>query len=68
MEEIYEKLDLREDDRKDLRKLLVGITPSSLAQIGRYASIQKLKKLQVPDILALAIAYASVVSEKSKLS
>ena len=68
MEEVFDILCLNEDTRKDLRKLLVGITPSTIAKIGRYESIEILVQWNVPVLYAAAICYTSVTNEESKSS
>ena len=68
MEGVYDMIELEEDTRIDLRILLVGITPSMLAQIGSYESIRKLKDLNVPAVLALVIANFAVFYEEGKSS
>ena len=58
MEDIYDMINMEEDVRKDLRKRLVGITPSMLAKIGRYPSIVKLTELTFLYWLQLVLLFA----------
>ena len=66
MEQVFEFLRLKEDERKELRNKLVGITPTMLAHIGRYAAINYLEQLNIPKILAAGIVVTSLFFESRK--
>ena len=61
MEHVFEMLKLDESLREDFRRLLTGITPFTLAEMGDPdLSIAKLRELDVSIIFAFAITYASI--------
>ena len=66
MEDIYDRLRLPEDLRKEYRNVLIGMTPAIIVNMGVSESIDKMRKLKIPIYTATGIAYACVVYEKSK--
>ena len=66
MEAIYDRLRLTEDLRKEYRKVLIGMTPAIIVNMGVCETIAKMMELKIPVYTATVIAYACVAYEKSK--
>ena len=58
MEDIYDRLRLPEDLRKEYRNVLIGMTPAIIVNMGVSESIDKMRKLKIPIYTATGIAYA----------
>ena len=67
MDDVFEMLKLKESSRKHYGRLLTGITPFTLVEMGDPdLAIAKLRELDVSIIFAIAITYASIEYVKQK--
>ena len=61
MDDVFEMLGLFECSREQFGRLLTGITPFTLVEMGDPdLAIAKLIELDVPKLFAIAITYASI--------
>ena len=69
MEPVFDKIrSLKEDEdqRKELRVKLSGVTPTMLAHRGNHSAIAFLESLDVPKTMAIVIAVTSLYYESRK--
>ena len=67
MEQVFEFLKYSEDQKINLRKLLVGIKPTMLANMGTYSAVRYLYKINVSEPFASGVALASLYFESSNV-